>query len=74
MEIEKSHPSRGKWTKDVKYHAKTGSLFLMQGREVWHQSQPTIEETKMVAVFNYYTTEDQWRPEHFDEFVYKGKK
>ncbi len=74
MEIRRSHPSKPDWVEKVDYHAREGSLFLMQGRKVWHQSRPTEKEYKMVVVLNYYTETDQWRPSHFDDFVYGGKK
>lgn len=72
MQIQKKHPSKKDWIENVDFFSKKGSLFLMQGRKIWHQSQPTIKEHKMVVVFNYYTKDDQWRPSHFDDFVYKG--
>ena len=73
MEIKHEHPSKPNWVEKVNLFSKEGSLLLMQGRKVWHQSKPTKKEEKMVVVFNYYTEEDQWRPSHFDDFAYKGK-
>lgn len=74
MEIKMQHPSKPDWVEKINYYSKEGTLFLMQGRKVWHQSKPTEKEYKMVAVLNYYTEDDLWRPTHFDKFVYEGKK
>lgn len=50
-----------------------GSMLLMQGRKIWHDSKPLDSEFKAVAIFNYYWTGDVRRPGHFDDFVYRGQ-
>ncbi len=50
-----------------------GSMVLMQGRRLWHDSMPMTREFKAVAVFNYYWRGDTRRPGHFDDFVYRGQ-
>lgn len=73
LKIEKSHPSKKKpKVNQAKIFAKNGMMLLMQGRNVWHRSEPTNNETKIVAVLNYYVEGDTWRPSNFDKFVYDG--
>ena len=73
LEIPRSHPSQAEdRIEEKKIHAEAGSLFVMQGRKVWHVSEPTETEEKMVVVLNYYFKGDTWRSETFDQFVYAG--
>jgi len=75
MNIERNHPSYNKHKIEVRQvYAESGSLLIMKGREVWHTSEPTINEEKRVVVFNYYENGDTWRPKKFDDFVYDGIK
>lgn len=73
MQVERAHPSRkSKWVEHKKIHARKGSLLIMQGRRVLHDSEPTITEKKYSVVFNYYERHDTYRHEDFDDFVYRG--
>lgn len=47
-----------------------GAVLLMQGRRVWHRGLPLVTERKAVAVWNYYTADDDWRPDGFDDVIY----
>ncbi len=73
MDIERTKP----WMESPeivqeRVYAVAGSMLLMRGREVRHMSEPTAFEKKYVAVFNYYEEGDTWRPEGFDNMVYRG--
>lgn len=57
----------------VKLQPSQGTLLVMQGRRIWHDSEPTINEFKAVAIFNYYWEGDVRRPDQFDPFVYQGR-
>lgn len=73
LQIPHSHPGEPETTYTEKsIFAEAGAMLVMQGRKVWHVSVPTRDETKMVAVLNYYYEGDTWRPAHFDKFVYAG--
>jgi hypothetical protein len=75
LELESSHPSESASRKETKrILAKAGSMIVMQGRKVWHRSEPMDNEQKVAVAFNYYQRGDTWRPAHFDAFVYKGIK
>jgi hypothetical protein len=75
MQIERSHPSKKKpWIEHKKIFAKKGSLLVMQGRKVLHDSEPTVAEQKLSVVYNYYERHDTYRHEDFDDFVYHGLK
>jgi 2OG-Fe(II) oxygenase superfamily len=49
---------------------RAGAVLLMQGRWVPHRGLPVGEEVKVVAPWNYYSAEDQWRPDGFDDRIY----
>jgi hypothetical protein len=53
--------------------AEAGSMVLMQGRKVVHDSEPMKNEFKAVVIYNYYSRGDTRRPGHFDDFVYRGR-
>lgn len=73
LKLPHEHPGEPETTyTEKRIFAEAGSLLVMQGRKVWHVSEPTTSEVKMVAVLNYYYEGDTWRPEHFDQFVYAG--
>lgn len=75
MQIERSHPSKKEsWIEHRHIHACKGSLLVMQGRKVLHDSEPTISEQKFSVVYNYYERHDTYRHEDFDDFVYYGAK
>lgn len=75
MQLERSHPSRKEpWIEQHKIYAKKGSLLVMQGRKVLHDSEPTVKEQKLSVVYNYYERDDTYRHEDFDDFVYYGIK
>ena len=46
----------------------------MNGREIVHDCEPTINEQKLTVVLNYYESVDTWHPTQFDDFVYSGIK
>ena len=72
--IQKHHPSRKNPRIETrKIYPRAGSLLLMKGREVWHCSEPLINELKVIVPLNYYLNNDTWRPEGIDELVH-GKK
>lgn len=55
------------------FKPQAGSVLLMQGRWVEHRSEPMSgKETKVASPWNYYTEQDVWRPEEFDETIYGG--
>jgi hypothetical protein len=69
--IQKHHPSQKELkTKIRKIYPRAGSLLLMKGREVWHCSEPLINEVKIVVPFNYYLKNDIWRPSGIDDLIY----
>jgi hypothetical protein len=47
-----------------------GALLIMQGRKVWHRGLPVNQQTKLVALWNYYAPDDSWRPEGLDTLLY----
>jgi len=70
---KREHPEKGVWHEEERIYAESGMLLLMKGREIWHWSEPTANEEKIVVVMNYYQSGDTWRPAHFDQFVYEGE-
>lgn len=72
MQIPRRHPGRGTWVERREIHARSGTLLVMQGREVLHDCAPTETEQKMTVIFNYYVRGDTWRHPDFDDFVYDG--
>jgi hypothetical protein len=72
LKISRSHPGKDPWIERRSIYARSGSLLIMQGREVLHDCEPTVTEQKITVVFNYYAKGDVWRPEKFDAFVYEG--
>jgi len=51
---------------------KAGTIVLMEGRRLWHESRPMETEDKVVVLFNYYVRGDVGRPDGFDSFIYHG--
>jgi hypothetical protein len=49
----------------------SGSLILMQGRRLLHESLPMKSEAKMVVIFNYYREGDVRRPSGMDDARYR---
>lgn len=75
MQVERTHPSKkNPWTEYRQIYAEKGSLLIMQGRKVLHDSAPTITEQKLSVVYNYYERHDTFRHEDFDDFVYHGSQ
>lgn len=50
---------------------KTGRVVVMQGRKVWHTSEPVTKAIKVSSAWNYYERGDTWRPDGVDERFYK---
>jgi len=73
MQIPRRHPSCQPWVERREIHARSGSLLVMQGREILHDCEPTQTEQKITVVLNYYVRGDTWRHPGFDDFVYGGK-
>lgn len=73
LEIEHDDPWRGTSMELSRSAVKkeilpvAGSMVVMQGRRVRHDSAPMREEFKAVAIFNYYWTGDTRRPEGLDD-------
>lgn len=74
LRVKRSHPSGKNWVDNYSIASEKGMLLLMQGRKIWHWSDPTINQLKNVVVFNYYEKGDTWRPKNFDQFVYEGQE
>ncbi len=73
MDIPRDDPWNGKSIEKRELLAEAGSMLVMQGRKVWHDSAPMDKEFKAVAVLNYYWRGNTRRPAHFDNFVYHGE-
>jgi hypothetical protein len=53
------------------FKPQAGAVLLMQGRWVEHRSEPMSgKEIKVASPWNYYTDQDLWRPNQFDEVIY----
>lgn len=62
------HPARA-----LRVVPQCGRMLLMRGREIRHCGESlTDAQVKIVAPLNYYTADDQWRPEGIDTLVYGG--
>lgn len=74
-QLNRAHPSKKEpWIEYKELYAEKGSLLVMQGRKVLHDSEPTVSEQKLSVVYNFYEKNDTYRHEDFDDFVYYGKK
>lgn len=75
IQVQRSHPSKAHpWVEHRNLYAKKGTLLVMQGRKVLHDSEPTVKEQKLSVVYNYYERHDTYRHEDFDDFVYYGRE
>jgi len=75
LELEKDHPGFDvPKIESKRIYPRAGSMLVMQGRKLWHLSEPTQHEQKMTTVLNYYVRGDTWRPKGFDDSVYGGAR
>ena len=58
---------------EVMVQPQAGHVLLMQGRKVWHRSDPVAEAQKIISPWNYYENGDTWRPPGLDDAIY-GKR
>lgn len=61
MDIPREHPEHGSCIEQRHYLARAGSLLVMKGRDVIHDSSPTVVERKVSVVFRYGERGDTWR-------------
>lgn len=58
---------------EVRIKPRAGTILIMQGRHVRHESAECKSGNKIVVPFNVYTTTDTWRPDSLDSDTYWSK-